>query len=111
MPTASETLDGLISELAPALAGSVGPRGRPSWCGLLRLSLVGVPVKAYPAASSSTTHFNQLHAGCGQRIQHQKRCPVHGPVESATIVRGFQYAPSQYLTIDDDELEKIRPAK
>jgi DNA end-binding protein Ku len=93
-------------------AGAPAPRGRPSWSGLLRLSLVGVPVKAYPALSSATTvHFNQLHANCGQRVQYQKRCPQHGPVESAEIVRGYQYAPDQYVVIESDELDKIRPAK
>ena len=35
-----------------ALAAGV-PRGRPSWSGLLRLSLVAVPVKAYPAQSGA----------------------------------------------------------
>lgn len=74
-------------------AGAMGPRGRSSWSGLLRLSLVTVPVKAYAANSNSASiQFNQLHANCGRRIQHQKRCPVHGPVEP-------------------EELDKVRPAK
>src|SRR5471032_916318 len=89
-----------------------GPHGRPSWSGLLRLSLVAFPVKAYPAhANSSSIQFNQLHANCGRRVQHQKRCPAHGPVEAAEIVRGYQYAPDQYVMIELEELEKIRPAK
>jgi Ku70/Ku80-like protein len=71
-----------------------GPRGRASWSGLLRLSLVAVPVKAYPAVSTSDeVHFNQLHADCGQRISYQKYCPQHGPLETGAIVRGYQYAP------------------
>jgi hypothetical protein len=38
---------------------SSGSRGRPSWSGLLRLSLVSVPVKAYPALNTSAAiHFN-----------------------------------------------------
>jgi DNA end-binding protein Ku len=32
-------------------------------------------------------------------------------VESAEIVRGYQYAPDQYVLIEADDLEKIRPAK
>src|SRR5882724_1300816 len=56
-------------------------RGRANWSGLLKVSLVAVPVKAYPAAiSSQETHFNQLHAGCGQRIRYEKHCPLHGKV-------------------------------
>ena len=96
--------------VAPAIASA--PRGRASWSGMLRLSLVAVPVKAYPAASSSEAiHFNQLHADCGQRIAYEKRCPVHGAVEAAEIVKGYQYAPGQYVVIDAEELESLRSAK
>ena len=93
-------------------AGTAGPRGRSSWSGLLRLSLVAVPVKAYAANSNSAgIQFNQLHVNCGRRIQQQKRCPVHGPVEAAEIVRGYQYAPDQYVLVEPEELDKVRPAK
>jgi hypothetical protein len=95
-----------------SLGETAGPRGRPSWSGLLRLSLVTVPVKAYLAhRGAGATHFNQLHANCGQRIQHQKRCPVHGAVEAAEITHGFQYAPDQYVRVEPDEMERIRPPK
>jgi len=88
------------------------PRARASWSGLLQVSLVTLPVKAYPAVSSGEgVHFNQLHADCGQRINYQKHCPVHGQVDGASIVRGYQYAPGQYVVIEPEELERLRPAK
>ena len=72
------------------------PPGRPSWSGLLQFSLVSIPVKAYPAVSTTdTVHFNQLHADCGLRIRYEKRRPVHGPVETAAIVKGYPYAPDR----------------
>jgi DNA end-binding protein Ku len=93
-------------------ASAPAPRGRASWSGILRLSLVAVPVKAYPATSSSDAiHFNQLHADCGQRIAYEKRCPVHGAVEAAEIVKGYQYANGQYVIIDAEELESLRSAR
>jgi DNA end-binding protein Ku len=97
----------------PALAASApAPRGRPSWSGLLRLSLVSVPVKAYPAVStSSVTLFHQLHADCGQRIRYEKRCPHHGLVEAAAIVRGYEYAPDQHVVVEPEELDKLRPTQ
>src|SRR5271167_607496 len=96
----------------PAMTGSATSRGRASWSGLLKLSLVTIPVKAYPAASTSQQiHFNQLHAGCGQRIRYEKHCPVHGKVEAGAIVSGYAYAPDQYVVIDQAELEPLRPAK
>ncbi len=94
------------------IAGSASARGRASWSGLLQLSLVTIPVKAYPAASTSQQiHFNQLHAGCGQRIRYEKHCPLHGKVEAGAIVSGYAYAPEQYVVIDQAELEPLRPAK
>jgi len=88
------------------------PRGRPSWSGLLRLSLVALPVKAYPAVASKTvSHFHLLHAGCGQRLQYQKRCPTHGPVPSDAIVKGYPCSRDRCIVVEPEELEKLRPAK
>src|SRR6476646_771535 len=94
----------------PTATAAPAPRGRPSWSGLLQLSLVTVPVKAYPAVSTSDArHFHQLHADCGQRIRYEKRCPIHGPVEAAAIAKGYPYAPDQYVVVEADELDKLRP--
>jgi DNA end-binding protein Ku len=99
-------------ETQPPVAAAAPPRGRPSWSGLLRLSLVSVPVKAYPAVSSnSTSHFHLLHGDCGQRIRYAKHCPLHGPVEGEAIVRGYEYATDQYVLVEPDELEQLRPAR
>ena len=98
-----------ISPSATAMAGSASARGRASWSGLLQLSLVSVPVKAYPAACTShQVHFNQLHAGCGQRIRYAKHCPCHGPVDAAAVVRGYEYAPGQHVVVEPDELDLYR---
>src|SRR5438309_7641669 len=95
----------------PTSAASA-PRGRPSWSGLLRLSLVALPVKAYPAVASKTvSHFHLLHAGCGQRLQYQKRCPKHGPIPSDAIVKGYPYSRNQCVVVEPEELEKLRPVK
>jgi DNA end-binding protein Ku len=97
---------------APAPWAAPPARGRPSWSGLLRLSLVSVPVKAYAAVSStSAAHFHLLHAGCGQRISYAKHCPQHGPVEAEAIVKGYEYATDQYVVVESQELEQLRPAR
>src|SRR5882762_10800260 len=92
---------------APAMPG----RGWASWSGLLRLSLVTLPVKAYPAAGvAPDLPCHQLHAGCGQRIRHQKHCPAHGPVDAGALVSGYEYAPGQFLVLDGADLDRLRPA-
>jgi DNA end-binding protein Ku len=97
---------------SPATAAASAPRGRPSWSGLLRLSLVALPVRAYPAvASGIASHFHLLHAGCGQRLRYQKRCPKHGPVTSDAIVKGYSYSRDHCVVVEPEELEKLRPVK
>ena len=89
-----------------------GPPTRPSWSGLLRISLVGVPVKAFPAVTTaSASHFHMLHADCRQRIQYQKHCPQHGLVSADAIVRGYEYARDRYVVVEPEELEQLRPAR
>jgi DNA end-binding protein Ku len=88
------------------------PYGRPSWSGLLQFSLVGIPLKAYPAVRTRdvpTAHL--LHADCGQRLRYAKHCPVHGPVDAAAIVRGYEYGPGQHVVAQPDELDRLRPAR
>jgi DNA end-binding protein Ku len=74
---------------------------------------VTVPVKAYPAVSSSATAspFHFLHADCRQRLQYQKHCPQHGAVPADAIVRGYEYAPDHYVLVEAAELEQLRPAR
>lgn len=83
---------------------------RSSWEGFLKLNLLSVPVKAYSTAISGRgkTSFHQLHADCGNRIKHQKVCPVHGEVSKDEIEQGYEYAKGQYIVIDDEELNAIR---
>src|SRR6266850_81415 len=95
----------------PAPSPEAAPRGRPSWSGLLRLSLVALPVKAYPVdRSAAPSRFHFLHAGCGQRVQYHKHCPRHGPVAADAIVRGYEHAPEQFVVVEPEELDRLRPA-
>jgi DNA end-binding protein Ku len=113
MPRSNDHLTpAAVPDTQDAAGAAPAARGRPSWSGLLRLSLVTIPVKAYAAVrSSSPSHFHLLHAGCGQRIQYRKYCPQHGTVEGDAIVRGYPYAPDQHVVVEPEELEQLRPAR
>jgi DNA end-binding protein Ku len=87
---------------------------RISWKGFLRVSIVAVPVRAYTAAASEQgrTHFNQLHEPpCNSRIRYQKTCPVHGEVSSDEIVLGVNVGEDNYVVVDPDEIEALRPER
>jgi DNA end-binding protein Ku len=82
---------------------------RPIWSGFLKLSLVTVPVRAYTATDSGgEVHLNQLHAVCMSRIQYKKTCPIHGEVAEDQIVSGQEYEKGKYVTIQPEELDKLR---
>lgn len=83
---------------------------RPSWRGYLRLSLVAVPIEAYPAAApgKGEVHLNQLHEECHSRIRYKKFCPLHGEVSNDEIVQGYEYAKDQYVVIEPGEREALR---
>jgi DNA end-binding protein Ku len=83
---------------------------RPIWSGMLRLSLVSVPVKAFTAmvTEKGEIHLNQLHDKCHSRIRYQKMCPVHGEVTADQIVMGYQYEKDKYVVIDQSERESAR---
>ncbi len=82
---------------------------RALWSGRLQFSHLDFPVKIYSATHTEEVHFNTLHAACGARIKHEKRCPVHGPVLEEEIVKAYEYDKGKYVTISDRELETLAP--
>jgi DNA end-binding protein Ku len=78
----------------------------------LQFSLVGIPLKAYPAVRTrDVPSAHLLHADCGQRIRYAKQCPVHGTVDGAAIVRGYEYGPGRHVIAQPDELDALRPVQ
>ena len=56
---------------------------RAFWTGHLRLSLVNIPVKLYPATTAERSiAFHQIHEPTGKRIRYQK--VAHGVARSRT---------------------------
>ena len=84
---------------------------RATWKGYLKISLVNIPIKVFPATESSgSISFNQLHAECQTRIQQKKWCPHHErEVPNREIVKGFEFEKGRYVVMSDDDLERVRP--
>ncbi len=82
---------------------------RALWSGRLQFSHLDFPVKIYSATQSDEVHFNTLHAACGARLKHEKRCPMHGPVLEEEIVKAYEYDKGKYVTIGDKEMEALAP--
>ena len=85
---------------------------RPTWKGYLKISLVNIPVKVFPATETSgAITFNQLHAECETRIQQKKWCPhCNREVANSEIVKGFEFEKGHYVIMSEEDIEKVRPA-
>ena len=72
---------------------------RPYWKGHLRLSLVSCPIERYPATSErEKISFNQLNSKTGNRIKYKKVDVATGEeVDSADIIKGYQFEKGQYV--------------
>jgi DNA end-binding protein Ku len=83
--------------------------GRPIWSGNLRLALVSVPVKIYPAtASGARISFHQVHKPSGKRIRYQKIVPGMGPVDADEIVKGYEVGHGRYILLEEDEIDELK---
>ncbi len=82
---------------------------RAMWKGAIQFGLVTIPVKLYLATESDyTIRFNMLHEKDLSRIQMKTWCPVEdAPISRADTVKGYEYAPGEYVVITDDDLEKV----
>jgi DNA end-binding protein Ku len=83
---------------------------RPTWKGYLKISLVNIPVKVFPATDAAATlSFNQLHGECRTRIQQKRWCPqCQREVPNTDIVKGFEFEKGRYVVVDDEDIEKVR---
>jgi len=84
---------------------------RATWKGFLRVSLVNIPIKVFPATESSgTISFNQLHAECQTRIQQKRWCPTcNKEVANTELVKGFEFEKGRYVVVSEEDIEKVRP--
>ena len=83
---------------------------RPTWKGYLKISLVNIPIKVFPATDAGATlSFNQLHAECQTRIQQKRWCPhCEREVPNTDIVKGFEFEKGRYVIVNEEDIEKVR---
>jgi DNA end-binding protein Ku len=84
---------------------------RPTWKGFLKISLVNIPVRVFPATDSAATiSFNQLHAECQTRIQQKRWCPTcEREVPMSEIAKGYEFEKGRYVVMTEDDVAKVRP--
>jgi Ku protein len=83
---------------------------RSIWTGAISFGLVTVPVRLSPAVRRQDGSFHQLHDHDGARIQHRRFCSEEErEVPREEIVRGYELEGGRYVTVTDEELERLDP--
>jgi len=80
------------------------------WTGTISFGLVTVPVRAVSATRSLDVRFNQLEGATGARIRYRRVSEQTGDeVPNDKIVKGYEIAPGQYVTVTDEEMKSLAP--
>jgi DNA end-binding protein Ku len=83
---------------------------RATWKGFLKVSLVTIPVKVFPATESAAAlSFNQLHDECQTRIQQKRWCPhCEREVANTELVKGYEFEKGRWVVVTDEDVRKVR---
>jgi len=83
---------------------------RATWKGYLKVSLVNIPIKVFPATESSATiSFKQLHAECQTRINQKKWCShCEREVPNSELVKGYEFEKGRYVVLEEEDFEKVK---
>ena len=84
----------------------------PVWSGNLRLSLVLVPVRMFPATSSEgAIAFRMIHEPSGQPIKYLKGIETEQGFEEVPeeeIIKGYEHTKGHHILINPEELDELK---
>jgi DNA end-binding protein Ku len=82
---------------------------RATWKGHLKVSLVNIPVRVFPATESAASlSFNQLHGECQTRIQQKRWCPkCEREVPLTEVVKGYEVSKGRYVVLQEEDFAKV----
>lgn len=75
----------------------------------MAFGLVSIPVKVYTTQKpGSQLSFHLVHDSCGTRLKQQYVCPEHDEIVTREhIVKGYEYAKGQFVTLTGDEIKAL----
>lgn len=82
---------------------------RSTWKGFLKVSLVNIPIRVFPATESAASlSFNQLHGVCQTRIQQKRWCPTcEREVPQSELVKGYEFSKGKYVVMQEEDFAKV----
>ncbi|HET9122583.1 MAG TPA: Ku protein [Acidiferrobacteraceae bacterium] len=83
---------------------------RSQWAGSISFGLVHIPVRLFNAVAPKDIRFHLLHDEDHGRIRQKRVCAMDGhEVDPEHLVRGYEWARGQYVTVTDAELGALDP--
>ena len=80
---------------------------RATWKGFLKISLVNIPIKVFPATESAgTISFNQLHGECKTRISRSAGPHCNRSADPEIVKASSK---EHYVVLTDEDFDKVRP--
>ena len=81
---------------------------RTIWNGSINFGLVNIPIGLAVAQQRKDVSFRTLHRECGTPIKQKRWCPFHErDVEADELVKGWEVAKGQYVTVEESDLEAV----
>jgi DNA end-binding protein Ku len=79
---------------------------RAIWKGSLGFGLVNIPVELHTAVRDSRPRFRMLHRKDESPVEYRRVCQRDGqPVAWEDLVKGYEYAKGQFVTLTKDDFE------
>jgi DNA end-binding protein Ku len=96
------------------MSGDTSDKGpvsrRAFWTGAISIGLVNIPVRLAVIVKEQTIPFRLLHKKDGQPVRYERVCTRDNEVVPwAEIARGFEVGEGEYIVIEKEEIEAIRP--
>lgn len=83
---------------------------RALWSGNISFGLVTIPIQLYAAIQEKKAQFHLLTSDGRCRLRQKLYCPETGDeYDYGEAARGYEIGPDQYVLVDDDELERLKP--
>src|SRR3982751_196318 len=82
---------------------------RAIWKGSINFGLVYIPVSVYPATKEEKISFRQLRASDLSPVRYKKVAEAdQKEVPADQIVKGFEYEKGKWVTLSDEDFEKVQ---
>ncbi len=80
------------------------------WSGSIVIGFINIPIKLYSMQKDHEVSFRLIHRECGTPINYKKWCPhCKREVRDDEIVKGFEIVRGQYVIVEDEEIERLKP--